>query len=165
MLNIFRSIVRKRGIHRLVSRYTSEADQSSVLSELEDYKIGLSAYYQQDYKKSLENFDRVKTILINSQQKNTQGYYSLLMRMAQASHSIGHYKSTSDLLDEALDVLRANNTQNIILYEHYSKMLGFYMHTNIEKALLFAKSLMADEGFELVPYNFQNEYKFILGVI
>ena len=172
MLNTLRTILRARPLHKLVLRHNSTAESpqpdmpspDSVLAELTDYKNGLQHFYAEDYGSALESFGRVKTILENAQQQYSQPYYALLLRIARANYSIERYKSTGETLNEGLDVLRALKQQNIVLFEHYTKLLSFYMRTNLEKAILFARSIIEDEEFALMPFNFQNEYKAALAV-
>ena len=44
-------------------------------------------------------------------------------------------------------------------------MLKFYIHTNLEKGILLGKALLSEIQIEKLPFNYENEYKFLLGTM
>ena len=151
---------------RLVVRGFSADKQmdESGLNELEDYRLGMVQFHNNNYGESLERLSRVKVILEQSNQTETQAYFSLLNTLTTVSFNNRKFKQTGEYLETALDLLRRNDNETIVLFEHYSQMIKFYLHTNLETCLLFTKALLEENNDEIIPFNFQNEYRYYLGV-
>jgi hypothetical protein len=53
---------------------------------------------------------------------------------------------------------------DLMLYNQYANLAKFYISTNLDRALQLLAALLSSQQIDKIPFNFQSEFRFLLGV-
>ena len=84
--------------------------------------------------------------------------------MARVNFQVSNFQAAEQNLQRALNVLLKLEDVELVLYNHYNNMAKFYLHTNLERAVQLLSALLSKPQRAKIPFNFQNDYLFLLGV-
>lgn len=75
-----------------------------------------------------------------------------------------NFDAAEKALNTGLAVLQKMDDVDLMLYNQYANLAKFYISTNLDRAVNLLAALLSRQQVEKVPFNFQSEYRFLLGV-
>lgn len=77
---------------------------------------------------------------------------------------MSNYAESESYLQKSLDIILKIENEDLSLYTHYANIVHFYMKTNIDRALQILSALLSKNQRHKIPFNFQNDFLFLIGV-
>lgn len=134
------------------------------VSRIADFQQAVAAFNEGDFRGSLVHLVRTRDILENARQQDSVDYYQTVGRLAHVYFQTENFGLAETTLQEGLSLLLKHHSDDLLLHAHYGTMAKFYLATNLEKAVKLLAALLSPSQLQKVPFNFQTEFRFLLGV-